>query len=123
MPSGTLYFEERRERMIKFLTGLATIVLVLISVQKTMALSTEEVMALKKAGVSDKTIQIMIQQEMAARDNPQNGPGVREIKDKDGNAVVIYSSGSRPRDLDKAEKEKLDKAWDMLQHVIIDGRK
>ncbi|MDD5170282.1 MAG: hypothetical protein PHN75_15805 [Syntrophales bacterium] len=109
--------------MIKFLTGLATIVLVLISVQKTMALSTEEVMALKKAGVSDKTIQIMIQQEMAARDNPQNGPGVREIKDKDGNAVVIYSSGSRPRDLDKAEKEKLDKAWDMLQHVIIDGRK
>jgi len=65
----------------------------------------------------------MIRQEAAAQANRQTNAGIKEIKDQDGNTTVIYSPGSRPRELDEAEQKKLDKAWEMLQRVIIDGRK
>lgn len=86
------------------------------------ALTPEQVIQLKKAGVEEKTIQLMISQEIAAENrNPYETMGTREIKDAGGNAVIIYSTG-RPsgRELDREEQEKLDRAWEMLQNILID---
>jgi hypothetical protein len=88
------------------------------------ALTPEQVIQLKKAGVEEKTIQLMIAQEIAAENrNPYDKLGTREVKDASGNSVIIYSTG-RPvgGELDREEQEKLDRAWEMLQNIIIDTK-
>jgi hypothetical protein len=89
------------------------------------ALTPDQIIKLKKAGVSDKTIQMMLQQEKEAKEaNPYDQIGMREIKDKEGNVVTIYSTGRSTKDsAGDSEDEKVDKAWKMLQHIIIDNRK
>jgi hypothetical protein len=89
------------------------------------SLTADEVRALRKAGVSDETIQIMLQQEReASLRGPHDQMGVREIKDRDGNTYVVYSTG-RPSggSASDEEKERVEKAWQMLQNIIIDRRR
>ncbi|HUH65040.1 MAG TPA: hypothetical protein VLZ07_01290 [Syntrophales bacterium] len=90
------------------------------------ALTPDQIIRLKKAGVSDQTIQMMLQQEREARqENPADSIGVKEVKDKDGNAVTVYTTGrtSKENGTPDAEDVKVDKAWKMLQNMIIDNRK
>jgi len=89
------------------------------------ALTPDQIIKLKKAGVSDKTIQMMLQQEKEAKEaNPYDQIGMREIKDKDGNVVTIYSTGRSTKEgTGESDGEQVDKAWKMLQHIIIDNRK
>ena len=89
------------------------------------ALTPDQIIKLKKAGVSDETIQIMLKQEKEAQEvNPYDQIGMREIKDKDGNVVTVYSTGQPTKEsAGDSEAEKVDKAWKMLQHIIIDNRK
>ncbi len=85
------------------------------------ALTPEQVLKLKKAGVSDQTIQLMLKQESEAQTrNPSDQFGTREVKDKEGNTTVIYSTGGSS--VDQEEKEKTDRAWKMLENMIIDNR-
>ncbi|MDI9571087.1 MAG: hypothetical protein QM278_10300 [Pseudomonadota bacterium] len=86
------------------------------------ALSPEQVLSLKKAGVSEATIQLMIRQEMAAQEGG-NDSGVREIRDGDGRTVTVYSPGPPAKTGRDREREDVEKAWNMLQHLIVDGRK
>ena len=85
------------------------------------ALTPQQVIDLKKAGVSDKTIQIMIEQEEKAKD-PYATMGTKEIKDKDGNTVIIYTTG-KSSDPDDEEVEKVEKAWEMLRNITIKQKK
>lgn len=88
------------------------------------ALTPQQVIELKKAGVSDQTIQMMIQQEEAAKSTP-NTMGVREVKDKEGNTVILYSTGENTgtnKTTDEEEKKNVDRAWEMLNKIIIDKR-
>ena len=91
------------------------------------ALTTEEVIKLKKAGVSDETIRTMIEQEKAAAErNPSDQMGVREVKDAEGNVSVNYSTGAPAAPTqNQSEQEKVEKAWKMLQNqnMIIDNRR
>jgi hypothetical protein len=89
------------------------------------ALTPDQIINLRKAGVSDKTIQMMLEQERDARqENPSDQIGVREVKDKEGNVVIIYSTGrSAKGSPGDAEEAKVEKAWKMLQNMIIDNRK
>jgi hypothetical protein len=89
------------------------------------SLTPEQVIQLRKAGVSDKTIQMMLQQESDAKEaNPYDQMGVREIKDKDGNIITIYSTGRSTKGASRdSEDENVEKAWKMLQNMIIDKRK
>ncbi|HPK18267.1 MAG TPA: hypothetical protein PK814_05290, partial [Syntrophales bacterium] len=65
-------------------TALALTLIVLYA-GSAFALTAEEVIKLRKAGVSDETIRLMIEQERADRqDNPADRIGVREVKDADG---------------------------------------
>ncbi|MGV8058470.1 MAG: hypothetical protein AB2L12_10665 [Smithellaceae bacterium] len=85
------------------------------------ALTPQQVIDLKKAGVSDQTIQIMIKQEEAK--DPYATIGTREVKDKDGNTVIIYTTGaSGSSAADDEEKKNVERAWEMLNNIIIDKR-
>ena len=89
------------------------------------ALTPEQVIALKKAGVSDETIQQMIRQEENAGKAPEETLGRKEIKDGRGDTVIIYSTGTgRTSNSEKAdeEKKKIDNSWKMLEKMVIDGR-
>jgi hypothetical protein len=91
------------------------------------ALTTEEVVKLKKSGVSDETIRLMIEQERTGKQpNPSDQIGVREVKDADGNASVIYSTGAPTAPTqNQSEQDKVREAWKMLQNqnTIIDNRR
>ncbi len=96
-----------------------------ISLSPCYALTPDQIIKLKKAGVSDKTIQMMLEQERDARqENPSDQMGVREVKDKEGNVVTIYSTGRPAKESPgDAEEVKAEKAWKMLQNTIINNRK
>ncbi len=106
--------------------GIAVFVVVL-GFTWAYALTTEEVIKLKKAGVSDETIRLMIEQERAGgQPNPADQMGVREVKDAQGNVSVNYSTGAPPANTqNQSEQEKVEKAWKMLQNqnMIIDNRR
>ena len=95
---------------------------ILIAPGFTAALTPEQVMSLKKAGVSDETIQLMIRQEMTAKEG-KDDLAVKEIRDKDGQVITVYSPGPSSKTARETERENVEKAWNMLQHIIIDGRK
>lgn len=103
------------------LAGLAAVVLFAGTVY---ALTPEQIIALKKAGVEDQTIRLMIEQEReTARQNPADQIGSREVRDKDGNSVVIYSTGKSQQPAVDPEQEKVDRAWRMLQNMTIEPRR
>ncbi|MCX7816640.1 MAG: hypothetical protein N2317_03895 [Syntrophales bacterium] len=84
------------------------------------ALTWEQVVALKKHGVDDRTIQMMIMQEEAARKSAE--VGVCEIRDSEGRVITVYSAGTTYDSMGDEERERLNKAWEMLKHIIINGR-
>jgi hypothetical protein len=97
-----------------------------LSVSWAYALTTDEVIKLKKAGVSDETIRVMIQQERTGRPNPADQIGTREVKDAEGNTSVIYSTGAPTApSQNQSEQQKAEEAWKMLQNqsTIIDNRR
>jgi type II secretory pathway pseudopilin PulG len=100
------------------------IMIIALSVSWAFALTTDEVIKLKKAGVSEKTIQTMIEQERTGKQpNPADQIGVREVKDVEGNTSVNYSTGAPTQN--QSEQQKVDEAWKMLQNqnMIIDNRR
>lgn len=91
------------------------------------SLTVEEVVKLKKAGVSDETIQLMIQQETVSKktSDPYKNIGVRKVTEPDGRSSTVYSTGEiddRENYEEESEREKREKSWDMLDNIIIDGR-
>ena len=109
-------FRERLRKLIYLTASLISVIIAGFFIC-SYALTPEEVIKLKKAGVSDKTIRIMSQLE---EENRFERFGVREEKDKEGNTCIIYSTG-RPSKSTAADEER-EKAWKMLQHIIIDRR-
>jgi len=89
------------------------------------ALTAQEVLALKKAGVGDETIRMMMQQEKdGKKPAPGNAMGKREIRDGKGDVSIEYSTGSSaPSAGADTQQQQVDKAWEMLRHLIVDPRK
>ncbi len=82
------------------------------------ALTPQQVIALKKAGVSDQTIQMMLKQEEGK--DPYATIGTREVKDKEGNTVIIYTTGGNTNSAaDDEEKKNVERAWEMLKGMTI----
>jgi hypothetical protein len=103
--------------MQKIIYLLSLFILVFMCPIFSYALTPQQVIDLKKAGVSEKTIQLMIEQEERAKD-PYATMGMKEIKDKDGNTVTIYTTG-KSADTDTEEAKKVEKAWEMLRNMTI----
>lgn len=107
------------------LSVLTILILVCGGSSAVFALTPEEVLALKKAGVGDETIRVMMQQEregMASAKGPAMGK--REIRDSRGDVSIEYSTGpGKSSGVSDVEKQKADRAWEMLPHLIVDSRK
>jgi hypothetical protein len=112
----------KTKRRLIFTVFILGMLLGIFSYTIVLALTPDQVIALRKAGVSDRTIQLMIEQERDAKQNPYDTMGQKEITDSNGNRSVIYSTGKSDQTWEASEKEKVDKAWQMLQSTIIDGR-
>ena len=113
--------------MKRFLLAATAITLVFSLASSPCALTVEEVIQLKKEGVTDETIQLMIEQEMLRENlsDPDRNMGVRRVEDPDGRKSTIYSTGTAENREDEGEEsewEKREKAWEMLDNVIIDTR-
>ncbi len=96
--------------------------LILISpVDQARCLTVQEIVSLKKAGVSDETIQLIIQQENDAKVHHE--ADVREVEDEKGERSTIYTTGGddETRERRFMEQEKQDRAWEMLRNTIIDN--
>jgi hypothetical protein len=113
--------------MKSFIIAATAITLVFFLTSPPCALTVEEVIQLKKEGVSDETIQLMIEQEMLHEtlSDPDRNMGVRRVEEPDGRGSTIYSTGKAEDQKDvgeESELEKREKAWEMLDNVIIDTR-
>ena len=107
--------------MKKTMIVSAVLLCVLLLTTSGFALTPQQVIDLKKAGVSDQTIQMMLKQEEGK--DPYATIGTREVKDKDGNTVIIYTTGNSTNSAaDEEEKKNVDRAWEMLNNIIIDKR-
>ena len=85
------------------------------------ALTTKEVILLKEKGVSDNTIQLMIQSEAEKKEQDKTSSGVKEVKNSDGKSEIIYSTGETSvTKIDAEEQEKMDNAWEMLRNMTIE---
>ena len=85
------------------------------------ALTTEEVIQLKEKGVSDKTIQLMIESETEKKEHVEETSGIKEVKTSANKSEIIYSTGSpATRKIDIEEQKKMDNAWEMLRNLNIE---
>lgn len=82
------------------------------------ALTADEVLRLKKAGVSDQTIQLMLEQE-------RQGAATRSPVTQTDREVV-YQAGqdvpARVQENRRREREKERRAMEAVGNIIIDGR-
>ena len=89
------------------------------------ALTVDEIIKLKQAGVEDRTIQLLIEKEKAEREGT-SGLGVKETVRPDGGKDVTYFSVTTPeeeRKVQQEEQEKMEKALEILRNIIIDDRR
>lgn len=113
--------------MKRYGAGLLLVAIILFIPFISFSLTVDEVIKLKKAGVSDETIQLMIQHEMMSEkaSDPYKNIGVRKVKEPDGSSATVYSTGEikdRGDYEEESERGKREKAWDMLDNLVIDGR-
>ena len=107
---------------------MTIIVVIFSALHYSYALTKEDILRLKSAGVEDQTIRLMIMQEREAQKRKDGQAvdilGTKEKKDSRGNSTVIYSTEKAPSpDAIDPEQKKLDEAWKMLQNIIIDHRR
>jgi hypothetical protein len=104
--------------MKKIIIISSVIICILMMSFVSLALTPQQVIELKKAGVSDQTIQLMIKQEEAAKKS--DTMGTREEKDEDGNTVTIYSTGKSNSNIAGDEEAKnVERAWEMLRNMNL----
>ena len=104
--------------MKKIITVCGILLLAGFAATSVFALTPQQVIALKKAGVSDQTIQMMLRQEEGK--DPYATMGTREVKDKEGNTVIIYTTGGNINSTaDDEEKKNVERAWEMLKGMTI----
>ena len=94
-------------------------VLLMTCVPQASALTAEEIIRLKKNGVSDRTIELMIQSEMQERERQESS--IRITEDETSR---IYATG-KPSDtpLTREERLNVERAWEMLRNLRLEFEK
>jgi len=107
------------------LTGILSLAFVLLLTRPSQALSVDEILKLKQAGVEDRTIQLLIEREKTDEEG-KAGLGVSETTRPDGGKDRTYSSvitSEEEREIRQEEREKMEDATEILRNVIIDRRR
>lgn len=124
--SGFMVFIAKKEAdsMKNLFTMIpAGMLVLLLAASPCQGLTADQVLKLKKAGVSDRTIQLMIEQEREAKESPYETMGVREVRDSSGNVVVVHSTGRSKTDPGEEERKRVEKAWEILRNIVVDDRR
>lgn len=80
------------------------------------ALTADEILHLKKSGVSDKTIELMIQSEMEEKNRADSAIQITDTK-----TATIYSTGKpAPTAASQQEKLNVERAWEMLKNLSVE---
>jgi len=80
------------------------------------ALTADEVLQLKKNGVSDRTIELMLQKEIEDRKRAESEPRIIDTKE-----ATTYSTGKpSATPLTEQEQRDLDRAWKMLEGMEVE---
>ena len=97
---------------------------ILLLTPELKALTAEEVLQLKENGVSDETIQLMIQSETEKKEQEKETSCVKEVKTSENKSEIIYSTGgSSTTEIDAEEQKKMDNAWEMLKSLNLEIEK
>ena len=91
------------------------------------ALTVEEILLLQQNGVSETTIQMMLESEKRAQSLPETTSrpdmGVSTLTRPDGRKAIVYSTGRADQNARDAEAHlKEEQAWELLRHLIVDTR-
>ncbi|MEE4112363.1 MAG: hypothetical protein V2I40_06075 [Desulfobacteraceae bacterium] len=91
------------------------------------ALTVEEILLLKQNGVSEETIQMMLQNEIQTRSRQNRAAGqtmgIQTITRPNGQPAIVFSTGTGDQAArDAEERLKEERAWEMLRHLIVDTR-
>jgi hypothetical protein len=89
------------------------------------ALTVDEIIKLKQAGVEDRTIQMLIEREKMKREGT-GGVGVEVTTRPDGGKEVNYYSvttSEEERNAHQEEEEKMERALEILRNIVIDDRR
>ena len=112
---------------VAFVVGMMALVIALGP--SASALTVEELLSLRKAGVSDETIRLFIQLELERGRAQSIGPGrtmgKKTVLGPDGKKRVITYSIEDPERIrrERLEQEELERrSWDMLRNLVIDAR-
>jgi DNA-binding transcriptional MerR regulator len=101
---------------------LWALMLTMSPLERVYCLTAEEIAYLKKAGVSEETIRLMIEEENRQEQTSQTG--IWEVEDEKGRPSTLYRVGGDEDDAERkqVEQEKVDRAWEMLRNLVIDAR-
>lgn len=115
--------------MRKVILLIGTVMLLIFMPPRLLALTVEELLHLKQAGVSDETLRFYILLELDKVRAQSMGPGrtvgQRTIVGSDGKKRIVTYSIEDPEMVlkERVEREELERrSWDMLQNLIIDAR-
>ena len=105
---------------------LLAILLATLTATAAWALSADEVVKLKKAGVSDATIQKMLDQERRTGGGGGGGGGGQAGPVQETQDAITYGAGrnvpEKARQHEQRERMKEEKSLEMLKGVIVDQR-
>jgi hypothetical protein len=105
---------------MKTVLNIIVVLLVLVCCQPpAAALTADEVGALKKKGVSDRTIELMIQSEMERQ--RQADSSIKISEDSSGTTYATGKPSSTP--LSREEQLNVERAWEMLQNLNLEIEK
>jgi hypothetical protein len=79
-------------------------------------LTTDEILLLKKNGVSEQTIQLMIQSDMQNKNRADSSIQITDTK-----SATTYSTGkSAAVPLTQEEQRNMERAWKMLENLSVE---
>ena len=94
---------------------IISILCCLLFIPSVSALTSEEILHLKNNGISEATIQLLIQYEMEEKKRTDSGPHVKE-----GESSITYTTGhSERRSFSEEEIRNRERAWELLNNLRL----
>jgi len=98
---------------------VAAVLVLACGVLSAAALTADEVLALKKQGVSDRTIELLVQSERERQ--RQADEAIKIVEDSAGTTYSTGKPSSTP--LSREEQLNVERAWEMLKNLSVEIEK
>lgn len=103
-------------RLALFTLYIIFITFLFLIPDRVLSLTTDEILLLKKNGVSEQTIQLMIQNDMQDKNRADSSIQITDTK-----SATIYSTGkSAAIPMTQEERLNVERAWRMLENLSVE---